>query len=1284
MSAFTRPAVRVAGIGATALVLGYGVSHYYLGRDTLALSTAHAESVSSDAKGPKVLAWKGFTELKLESAETVNHNVKRLTFALPDKDSVTGLAPVTSLLTQHTPEGAFIPVFRPYTPISANDEPGHVTFLVKRYPGGKGSGKMHSLVPGDTIKFKPLHEFDYKPNQYSHLTLIAGGSGITPIYQLTNAILSNPEDKTRITLLYANNTEEDILLRHEFDALERKFPGRFHKVFTVKQKTSGDSSPAVETGYITKELLQKVVPARGKDERVKVLVSGPPPMTESIAGAKGGFGWTQGSLGGILKELGYKSEEPKFQFTLRIIDLTNIPLVCGTAYVKWHLPMSSAAEHRGKTEKAYIHDHRAVWEYVKETPVRMTIEKHQALQECEIHFEIVQEYSATGRGSRVQLGNVKLNLAEYTRGPEVIVNQDEIDDGFVTRRYLLQDSKVNCTLKVGIKLEQTEGDTNFIAPPLKAAMVNTGIAGVLSTEIGEGDDIPSITTKTRELTEAQDLYRRTLAATWACQHGEMAPDQLIEDLFAGGDGGRLEPPKTLQDIKLADSPYIHSHDESLHSSSSDNESKRTVTPGHHRTPSTPKHSHRRADSSEILHPPPSLSTIGTGLLLVLFSLLLPLILGAAPTWPYPASDELEDIIFLHTGYRAREFAAPVTPCSVGGASRRIAAEWLRTSFHDMATANVFQGTGGIDASLVYELNNGENVGTGFDTALATFEPYMSVRASLADLIAIGTYTSVRSCGGRPIPIRPGRIDATRAGALGVPQPQNAISIFRNQFSRMGFNSTEMIMLVACGHSLGGVHAENNPLIVAPDTVPNDYALFDSTNSTFDEKIATEYLDGSTTNPLVRGLSVRYSRNSDFVVFSSDRNATISQLANPEYFQATCQSVLQRMIEIVPANVTLGADPIEPYEARPYGLQLYLTDDSGSSLTFSGDIRIRTTSRSPSSVTVIYTDRNGESSCGTSCSISTTYAGAANGFDDSFSFYSFSTTIPASTSISSFIISITDSGGSTETLDNNGSGFPVQDSVLLQLPQSCSASSSLTVTAAVRNTTSDTPVLNVIGRAYRAGIIVPTFNITSSPLIATGQSVSDYTLYNLTLLLNTTQAATARYNVSLSSTLAVDYQAVSGLSTTCSPLPTANSTNPPETNYTFLGCVTDPIDPRALSNAYYHSSTDMTTESCAASCSSYAFFGTEYSAECFCGNTLAAGSTNASSSAECNMPCTGDSTQTCGGPSRLSLYQNTAYTPLQSPSFSGYTYQGCYTDSVDNRTLTAARTDSSTAMTIQLS
>lgn len=301
MAAIVRPGFCTAAaavVGAGATYQGY---RYY--NSTSFLSTAHAESLPSDTKAElKKMEWKGFTELKLESAEMYNHNVKRLSFALPDDQTVTGNAPITSLLTQHTPEGAWIPVFRPYTPISAGDEPGKVTFMIKRYPGGKGSGKMHSLVPGDTMKFKPLHEFDYKSNQYSRMTIIAGGSGITPIYQVTKAILQNPADKTKISLIYANNTPEDILLREEFDELERQYPGRFQKLYTVSK--NGKSEGLYE-GYVTKEMVQKASATKAD----KVLVSGPPAMTEAIAGAKGGFGWTQGSVGGILKELGYNKEQ---------------------------------------------------------------------------------------------------------------------------------------------------------------------------------------------------------------------------------------------------------------------------------------------------------------------------------------------------------------------------------------------------------------------------------------------------------------------------------------------------------------------------------------------------------------------------------------------------------------------------------------------------------------------------------------------------------------------------------------------------------------------------------------------------------------------------------------------------------------------------------------------------------------------------------------------------------------------------------------------------------------
>ena len=43
------------------------------------------------------------------------------------------------------------------------------------------------------------------------------------------AIDNNPEDKTKVTLLFSNVTEEDILLRKEFEAMQKRKPDQFSK-----------------------------------------------------------------------------------------------------------------------------------------------------------------------------------------------------------------------------------------------------------------------------------------------------------------------------------------------------------------------------------------------------------------------------------------------------------------------------------------------------------------------------------------------------------------------------------------------------------------------------------------------------------------------------------------------------------------------------------------------------------------------------------------------------------------------------------------------------------------------------------------------------------------------------------------------------------------------------------------------------------------------------------------------------------------------------------------------
>lgn len=45
--------------------------------------------------------------------------------------------------------------------------------------------------------------------------MIAGGSGITPMYQIIHSIINDEKDTTRVSVLLANKTESDILCYEE-------------------------------------------------------------------------------------------------------------------------------------------------------------------------------------------------------------------------------------------------------------------------------------------------------------------------------------------------------------------------------------------------------------------------------------------------------------------------------------------------------------------------------------------------------------------------------------------------------------------------------------------------------------------------------------------------------------------------------------------------------------------------------------------------------------------------------------------------------------------------------------------------------------------------------------------------------------------------------------------------------------------------------------------------------------------------------------------------------------
>lgn len=49
---------------------------------------------------------------------------------------------------------------------------------------------------------------------FKELAMVAGGSCITPPFQVLNAILKDPNDRTEIWLLFANQTPKDVLMKY--------------------------------------------------------------------------------------------------------------------------------------------------------------------------------------------------------------------------------------------------------------------------------------------------------------------------------------------------------------------------------------------------------------------------------------------------------------------------------------------------------------------------------------------------------------------------------------------------------------------------------------------------------------------------------------------------------------------------------------------------------------------------------------------------------------------------------------------------------------------------------------------------------------------------------------------------------------------------------------------------------------------------------------------------------------------------------------------------------------
>ncbi|KAF7327563.1 hypothetical protein MKEN_00335300 [Mycena kentingensis (nom. inval.)] len=128
-------------------------------------------------------------------------------------------------------------------------------------------------------------------------------------------------------------------------------------------------------------------------------------------------------------------------------------------------------------------------------------------------------------------------------------------------------------------------------------------------------------------------------------------------------------------------------------------------------------------------------------------------------------------------------------------------------------------------------------------------------------------------------------------------------------------------------------------------------------------------------------------------------------------------------------------------------------------------------------------------------------------------------------------------------------------------------------------------------------------------------------------------------------------------------------------WAYIGCFVDNAHGRVLLNQQ-PDTTSQTIEHCVDMCDglNFTIAATEFGVQCFCGNELIAGAVPAGE-ADCNMGCGGNSTEACGGGSRMSVYstsQNVTILPVPTPQTTDlpgeWTYQGCLFEAQGTRAI----------------
>lgn len=170
-------------------------------------------------------------------------------------------------------------VTRSYSLSSVYGRDKHPAITVKKVAGGimsnyiadKASAITHWTVSGPYGSFTPVND----TWSAKHVVLLAGGSGITPLYTIARSVIDSSPD-TRVTIIYASRTPDEIIFRKDIALWQEQYQERInvHHVISVYEEAAAtDFIKGRLSKLVTRKLIQQAV--GDPHEAVHYFICGP-------------------------------------------------------------------------------------------------------------------------------------------------------------------------------------------------------------------------------------------------------------------------------------------------------------------------------------------------------------------------------------------------------------------------------------------------------------------------------------------------------------------------------------------------------------------------------------------------------------------------------------------------------------------------------------------------------------------------------------------------------------------------------------------------------------------------------------------------------------------------------------------------------------------------------------------------------------------------------------------------------------------------------------------------